>query len=58
MTPDFLVRPARPGDREAIAEWEAAVAIDATSDIGRRSADNIMIIKEMMSAEMPEVGGR
>ena len=44
--------------REAIAEWEAAVAIDANSDIGRRSADNIMIIREMMGAEMPEVDGR
>jgi tetratricopeptide (TPR) repeat protein len=44
--------------REAIAEWESAVAIDANSDIGRRSADNIMIIKEMMAAEMPEVEGR
>lgn len=44
--------------REAIAEWEAAVEIDATTDIGRRSADNIMIIQEMMAAEMPEVGGR
>jgi tetratricopeptide (TPR) repeat protein len=44
--------------REAIAEWEAAVAIDANSDIGRRSADNIIIIREMMAAEMPEVDGR
>jgi tetratricopeptide (TPR) repeat protein len=44
--------------REAVAEWEAAVAIDPDSDIGRRSADNILIIREMMAAEMPNIDGR
>lgn len=44
--------------REAIREWEAAAAIDANSDIGRRSADNVEIIKQMMSTEIPDVDGR
>jgi len=44
--------------REAIREWQAAVDIDADSDIGQRSADNVEIIKQMMSAEIPDVEGR
>ncbi|RKZ13284.1 hypothetical protein DRQ32_01870, partial [bacterium] len=44
--------------REAIHEWEAAAALDPDSDVGRRSADNIEIIRQMMTAEMPEIEGR
>lgn len=44
--------------REAIAEWEAAVALDPESDVGHRSADNIEIMKQMMTTEVPEIKGR
>jgi tetratricopeptide (TPR) repeat protein len=44
--------------REAIVEWEAAVALGADTDIGRRSADNIEIIEQMMTSDIPDIGGR
>lgn len=41
--------------REAEAEWKKAVDIDPNSDLGQRSADNIKIIRDMMSAEVPQL---
>ncbi len=42
---------------EAIAEWEKAAALDPASDLGQRSNDNIGIIRQMQSAETPELEG-
>lgn len=44
--------------REAIAEFQKAVDIDPNSDLGRRSAENIGIIEQLLSADDPELGGR
>ncbi len=42
--------------REAVTEWEQAVAIDPDSDIGRRSAENIKIVRDLMNAPDPALG--
>jgi len=42
--------------REAIVEFQKAVDIDPNSDLGRRSAENIGVIEQLMAAETPEVG--
>lgn len=39
--------------REAIREWELAAENDGDGDIGRRSRENIEIIRQMMEAEIP-----
>lgn len=44
--------------REAIAEFEKAAAIDPNSDLGQRSAENVKIIEQLISAESPELGDR
>jgi tetratricopeptide (TPR) repeat protein len=43
---------------EAIVEWEAAAKADPGGDIGSRSLENIRIVKELMTTEIPEnLGG-
>ncbi len=42
--------------QEAVSEWELAVANDPTSDIGRRSAENIKIVRDLMNAPDPTLG--
>lgn len=37
---------------EAIVEWQKVVDIDAASDLGSRSADNIEIIKQMQEVDL------
>lgn len=44
--------------REAIAEFQKAVDIDPNSDLGRRSAENIGVIEQLLSAEDPALEGR
>ncbi len=45
--------------REAILEWEAAVAADPDGDIGGRSRENIKIVQGLINASKPgEVGGK
>ena len=41
--------------REAKREWEKAVAIDPNSDLGKRSADNIKIIDDLMNSGTPKL---
>jgi hypothetical protein len=40
--------------REAIREWEAAVAADPEGDIGARSRENIKIVNDLLNAPVPE----
>lgn len=42
--------------REAVGEWELAVANDPDGDIGRRSAENIKIVRDLMNAPDPTLG--
>lgn len=39
--------------QEAISEWELAVANDPDGDVGRRSAENIKIVRDLMNAPDP-----
>jgi hypothetical protein len=41
--------------REAKREWEKAVALDPNSDLGKRSAENIKIIDDLMNSDTPEL---
>ncbi len=41
--------------REAKREWEKAVALDPNSDLGKRSAENIKVIDDLMNSETPEL---
>ncbi len=41
--------------REAKREWEKAVALDPQSDLGKRSAENIKIIDDLMKSGTPDL---
>ncbi len=40
--------------REAINEWELAVKYDPDGDVGERSRDNIDIVKDLMTTQVPK----